>query len=224
MKKLTVILFAGIFLSGCISTKKFKSIVDSKTMAAYENNSPADLNDFIQVKVSAAVLEQFSDTKIEQASSYFIPAIFYWGLKNSFNCSLQNHFMLNTFKNTIRLKAHEYNAKRFFPDRTLEIEIEKLPLQFTYMYYENVIFYIYGASTISNRYIQMQDDSKMIVNYRIWKDNKIQKAETLTINFNTGAAHPAYSDKKLINLFLDNLTADYNFAAEWIIDRIIEDL
>jgi len=130
--------------------------------------------------------------------------------------------MLNTFKNTLRVKAHEYNAKQFFPDRTLEIEIEKLPLQFTYMYYENV--FIYEASTESNQYIQMQDDSKMIVNYRIWKDNKIQKAETLTINFNTGASNPYYSAKKLVNLFLDNLTADYNFAAEWIIDRIIEDL
>ena len=224
MKKLTLILLVGIFLSGCITTTQFKSVVDSKTMAAYENDSPTELNDFIQVKVSAAVLEQFSETKIEQASSYFIPAIFYWGIKNSFKCSLQNHFMLNTFKNTLRVKAHEYNAKQFFPDRTLEIEIEKLPLQFTYMYYENAIFYIYGASTISNRYIQMQDDSKMIVNYRIWKDNKIQKTETLTINFNTGASNPYYSDKKLINLFLDNLTADYNFAAEWIIDRIIEDL
>jgi len=29
--------------------------------------------------VSAAVLEQFSETKVEKASSYFIPAIFYWG-------------------------------------------------------------------------------------------------------------------------------------------------
>jgi len=225
MKKLIIIsLFAGIFLSGCITAKKFKTIVNDRTTITVKSDSSSYSDNFIKIKVSDAILTQFSETQVKKTGSYFVPAILYWGWNHAFICNMQSDFAVNNFTKTIKAKAHEYNAKQIFQDKTLEIEIEKLPLQFIYRDYGHIIYYIYGYSYIYNEYIKMLDNSEMIVKYSIIKNNEIQKTDSLKINFNTAASNPAYSTKKLINTFIDNLTTDCNHVSGWILERIIDDL
>lgn len=211
-----------IILSSCISTKKVDSIVVEKLGASIVEKTIPSTPRIKLVTDSLFTPEYISNTT--KVKSYFIPAIFYWGVNHTLETEINNRFYINIFQSVLNHKQEVYQLDKLLDDRQLEIHLKELPNEFFYTYQTTYFFYLFGYFSYLNENIYTQEQKTVLTYLLKSDDGEVLKTATLVSNGNYMFSSPLLSSSRFITNHVINLENLYYSQCGELIEQIIKEL
>ena len=160
---IVVIIISVFTLSSCLSTKRANRFVNESfpaTRYVLENDS-----DFFSVKFCKEHI-QVDSVGSEKIKSYFLPLIFYWGLKNQIKTTLPDDLHLSLFRKAIKESPNYDLIKEKLRERHLNIELEIIPSSFVYDHHEDAVVLVFVYFFTGNISI-IPDTSSVVLRYSL---------------------------------------------------------
>ncbi len=163
---------------------------------------------------------------INKKSSYLIPLIIYWGWGQKFEVKLPEQYLINLFNRVLITKDNEFEYQKYFKDKTLEIEIVKLPDRFNYSLSSTYWFlpYIAGLDLYYSYEKIYPDDQEITLKYRFYnrETNLKQGKKSLDMKFPKSEIYNPSSQNMLY--YIDDFRKEFEYLAGKLIEMIVDDL
>ena len=180
MKQIILVVIAAALLSGCISTKKYAGYV--KEVYKKADTSAVYTDPVISIIPEVPIMFD-SIVKVGKGQTYCIPALFYWGVKQTFNCELNPGIPVRIFSNECYRYAGAEGLNKKLKGQRLEITINSLPRQFVYSEKEDVIYALIFAITIANQSI-IPGSNDLSVSYKLYDGKTVTKQGNIVMKNN----------------------------------------
>ena len=207
MKSILLCVMTVMLLGACIGPKRYVSYVDRE----FKSNDTITTAISPGIRLNTEPLKQFEPMAIaKKGSTYFIPAIFYWGVKETFHCYLNPKIPVTIFSNTCRKFADSFNIINRLHGQTLELTINSLPSRFVYSNTQDVIFALVFGYAISRQSVIPEADD-LSITYKVYNGGTVMRIGNVTVR-NTD--HPIKNNLKstrkitreYINQYYRNMT------------------
>lgn len=220
MKNL-LLFIAIIAFSACTTTRRYTTLVTK----AHNTADTALIPSIPGIKiVYTGPRIQEPIVNVQKGPGYFIPAILYWGTKQSFNCELNPDNSMRIIQRTFLRYADSVNLAAKLAGRTLEIDIDTLPRKFTYRYKHDVIIFVIWFAQIVNQSIAPASGN-MVLTYRLYDKGKVTKQQTIELWSDDGTiVNNLASQKKITRQYINRYQTDIRHLTMQGIMRIANDL
>ncbi|MFT3845615.1 MAG: hypothetical protein QM725_11215 [Lacibacter sp.] len=169
----SVVLFTH---SACLTPKK----ADSYIAEQYGNQLPK-LNkkkiENIDVKSTSNSNNNLISTTIKKTDK-FLPLIVYWKFDHRIKSSLNPAIAITNFTNNLNSAASKELIQKL-NGRKLELTVEQVPVTFSLVYKENVIWVIYAFSW--TKIFVEPELTDLVVSYKLTESGDVIKTGTITI-------------------------------------------
>lgn len=190
LKSLIPILLFSLLSTACVSSKKYKQLIDSKPKALIPENHSSD---WISVNYSGLTQDE---NELTFKHNRIIPALFYYNWNVAFDCSLKSETRVEYVKNGIFHKAYKLK-----PDnKEIHIDIEDIPGEFSYKKKAFLISIIYLQFGTYKENIY-PDRNDLVATYKVVENGEIVMQEKINI--------PIINDKL-------NLTNKHTYSKQFI--------
>jgi hypothetical protein len=220
MKHLPYLILVFLF-SGCISSKKYARFVKEN----YSNRDTVVAKPTADITVHLRRQSAFDTVvSVKKGSTYFIPALFYWGVKESFNCELNPRIPLNIFRNECNSYANTAGLTKKLNGRRLELEINGLPGKFTYVNNLDVIIAVVFYTTITLQAIR-PEEMPVVVSYKLYDGKTVTREGKLELaNFQKPMVNNWKSTRKVTWAYLSQYEYSMKMLAQQCMTGIARDL
>ncbi len=201
MRYLYVLAILWLALPGCIGAQKYGQYVtkyarEQLDTSHYQTKGVLKVNSDIADSVTPAIAHT------TEGRSYFIPAILYWGIMESYNCELNQRLPVNIFKKTCdeMIDPEFFSGK--FKDDSLDLTITSLPTKFRYSdkgYSVVMIFFVFHL------YVQamIPTPDNLSVSYKLHRNGVLDKQGYISVkNWDKPLINNRASTKKITKLYL----------------------
>ncbi len=217
-----ILVITAFVLSSCLSTKSLNEIVKNKII---NDSYPVKIinNDYLVLKSDKlSTTDSLVSSKI--LSSYFIPAIIFWGKDNTLQCDISGLYFSNLFAEKLKNIALEVDLERILNDTKLEISLESVPNQFVYSDKFYFLFLLYVYSYNFNKTIYPVDLNYK-VSYRLYKDNVQLKSGVFSLaNVIPPLQDQWFSSSKMIEKYIESLKLNFENQTDEILNMILDDV
>jgi hypothetical protein len=214
-------LIALIAFSACTSTRRYTTLVSKAYHTTDTSSIPA--NPGIKIAYTGSRTQE-PIVKVQKGPGYFIPALLYWGIKQSFYCELNPDNPMRIIKSTFLHYADSIDLSSKLAGRTLEIDIDTLPRKFTYLFRDDIVILVIWFVQIANQSISPASYN-MVLTYRLYDNGKIIKQQTIEL-WNDGSAivNNLASQKKITRQYIHRYNNDIRQLAMQGLMRIANEL
>lgn len=198
--KCRLLFFAIIFLlPACVSPKRYAGFIREN----YKNRDFSIVHPVADIQLRSDSLVLFdSIAKVRKGETYFIPAIIYWGIKQSFYCELNPKIPINIFSKVCKKYADSLNFNGKLNGQRLEISINALPSRFIYKQSEDVLFLLIAGFTLSKQVI-LPYNNNLELTYKLYNGSEVARTGHITaIDINKPVANNWKSTKKMTLYYL----------------------
>jgi hypothetical protein len=220
--KILYALLIAVLVSGCISTKKYGSFVKR----CYSlNDTAVAINSNVSVSYQ---LHNISDpvVQVQKGDGYFIPALFYWGYKQTFNCTLNNDVPLRIFKYALQNYVDSFNMAGKLSGQRLEIDVHALPGKFTYQDKADIIYFVIWYIIIGNQNVSPWPiDNDLSVTYRLYSGTTLLKEKDIRLlNHDRPIVNNLNSTKRITKRYLQQYSENVYIMSRTCVDKIMKEL
>jgi len=209
LKQLLIVALSAILFTSCIGPRKYAGFIKKY----YRDTNISVANTNAQIFINKPDTTGFSSiAKVAKGKQSFIPALFYWGIKESYTCELNPAIPASIFSAAIYADSaelmHNLNGCR------LEININSLPNTFTYLNKTSIIFAVFYY-WISELQTIIPTNSKVSITYKIYRDaSLVKQADIMGIKGTTAFVDNKVSRRRITRHYLDSYDARTRASAE----------
>jgi hypothetical protein len=170
MRNLLFIAIAVTILPGCIGTKRYTRFVQEacpKDTFVYSSSANVAIKSALQEMAEPVV-------KVEQGDHHFIPALFYWGIKENYQCDLNPGIPLNTFRKVCSKFVSSDDFIKKLDGNQREITVNALPRHFAYVANTQIMYFLIAVATVSQQGIYPEINN-LNISYKVYNDKGIVK-------------------------------------------------
>ena len=124
------------------------------------------------VQPKPAVFDSF--VSVKKGKNYFIPALVYWGVKESFNCNLHPIVPERIFNQACARYIDSQGLVQKLNGRRLEVTLDTVPTRFTYSYDINTIFLLFAYMTSTYQRIE-PERGRLAISYKLYSGDVLEK-------------------------------------------------
>ena len=221
MKHLLFISVAIIFLPGCISTKRYASYVDR----AFTPSDTVMTSNIGNIHIATEGLEKFTPiSQVKKGDSYFIPALVYWGVKESFHCYLNPKVPMNIFNTTCGTFADSLHINERLHGQRLELTVNSLPSKFVYSDNLHIVYLLFMGFYFGRQAIT-PESSNLSVTYKVYNGTTVMRVGNVTIgNTDKPLVKNNKSTRKITRLYIDQYYRNMTRMAQQCMLKLANEL
>jgi hypothetical protein len=221
MNRFFALVVAVLLLPGCISSKKYASYIS----AYYKKSDTATASAPPAIPVTLRTPSSFdSVANVTKGESYFIPAIFYWGAKQSFHCEMNADIPAGVVSKTFNKYAETDGLNKKLNGRRLELTIDALPTRFFYSQNTDVIFILIYAVTMGKQSI-LPENTSLAITYKIYDGQQLVKEGKLEAkDENQPLNNIAKSTRKITVAYLRQYTQSVTQMSQQCLSQLVAEL
>jgi hypothetical protein len=198
--RVALLLASVVVMAGCTGTKKYAGFVKrhySKTdTTTHKSNLPISLVVAIPSRFDTLV-------SVRKGESWFIPALLYWGTKETFHCELNAAVPSRIINNTFLQYADSSGLTGKLHGRRLELTIESLPTRFFYSATTDVYVLIIYAFTTTHQSIT-PEKSSMVLSWKLYDGQEVvKKGQVSSVFYSNPLINNLKSMRKITWAYLD---------------------
>jgi hypothetical protein len=217
MRALIFLLFILIFLTSCVTSKKYTSFVNEK-LETKQIDSTID-REWLIINTNQLKL---NGNECRKVKSSFIPAIIYWEWNTAISCDIDQSLTVNYLKDAIYKAADSLNLIENLKKYKLIINIKSVPGQFLYEDKESVLFLIV-AYIVSGGETILPTPIDFVADYEIQSENNMMlKGEIIIKNNEQPMKNIWKSTKKFTGMYLDHYKKETEKIGLELITEIIK--
>lgn len=222
---LMLIAFILLLVTSCISKSTLLQQVAQKT-DPLSKTSELYNKPHIVLTVNDSLGKATEAPYVNKKSSYLIPLVIYWGWNQKFNVQLPQKYLINVFNSVLTSRDKEFEYEKFFGDKTLEIELTKLPEHFIYSLTGTYLFlpYIAGLGIYYSQEEIYPEKQEIVVKYRFFNKETTLKLgrKSLEMKFPKSDIFNPSSQNMLY--YIDDYRKEFEYQAGRLIDLVVDDL
>lgn len=219
MKQLLYVGLFSMFLTNCMTSKKYSKIVNNKieSLELLTNES----KDWLIIN---SVIEEPRNNIFIQRKNSFVPAILFWGWNSTIECEFNAQTKTKFLISSINKAADSLHLKDYLKGNSLEIRLKQMPGKFLYENKGKVIIFIIGytltaVETISPYAINLECEFEEIKK----EDIKIS-GKTYIQNREIKSSNLWKSSKKFTWQYIDNYKIETERMGTELVSNIIREL
>jgi hypothetical protein len=219
MRQLILFIISAFFLF--ISSKKYASFISGY----YAKKDTSAVATIPAIKIMPGMSSAFdSVARVDKGDTYFIPALFYWGVKQSFACELNAHLPTSTFINTFYRYADSSGLNNKINGQRLEITIDSMPNRFLYSSKQDIIFLVLYAVTITNQSVYPHSNS-LAISYKLYHGGTVTKQGKIVVENNEQAyTNNVKSTRKVTWIYLNQYERNMRMLTRQCISKLVNEL
>ncbi len=140
MKYIYFFLPLCLFFTCCVGTKKYNRYVLEQLKYERSENIP-------QINFSYTGDVREDSVKVSKQKSYFIPAIFYWGIRNTILCEINPQVYADYFQERFKKYSQELGLLERLNGRRLDISLDYMPSSFVYDFSSQSFIFVFAYVT-----------------------------------------------------------------------------
>ena len=221
MRNLILSTSISVLLTGCLTTHGLDKMVEHKISKQLITTNLLDTSHFVLKTDHLQSFEAPSSSQIQ--SSFFIPAIVYWGWENTLKCKVNNHYFINLFTDILNRKMKEAEWKDKLNDKKLEITIDSLPNQFIYSS-KGMMIFLFTAYSYSFSKVIQPENQEFRISYRLLQNSKALKQGSFWTKYTRPEYPRNQSENQFVEHFLDIQKDFFITESDNLIQQICKDL
>jgi hypothetical protein len=221
----TLIVFIVLFFTSCISNSTLFQQVNQKT-APLNKTSELCSKQHLVLKINDSLMVTTEEPIVKKNSSYFLPMIIYWGWNQKFDVQMPQKYLINLFNNVLINKDKEFEYHKFFSDKTLEIELKKLPDHFIYSLSGTYWFlpYFAGLGLYYSHEKIYPENQEFVVKYRFFNSESNLKSGIKSLEMKFPRTEIYNPSSQNVSYYIDDFRKEFEYQAGKLIDMVIDDL
>lgn len=218
MNRLIYLGIIAIFLSSCMSTKKYFGFVDEKIKTDTPAQEPKNW-----LVVNSPVTEENNNT-FKQLNYSFVPAILYWGWNSTIECEINPQTAANYVRSGIFKAADSLGLNSKIKDRQLVINLKKTPSKFLYENKGHVLFLLIAYTTSGLEAITPYPIS-LEVDYQLTENGEVVANGVGVVQSKAQpVANIWKSSKKFTWMYLDEYKKESNRMGTELVKNIMQQI
>jgi len=208
-------------MCGCISSQRYAGYVK----AYYVQKDTAQAPTMQDVKVLSQMPSAFAEVvDVKKGDSHFIPAFFYWGVKESFDCNLNAAVPQQIVQRTIHRYADTMGLIKKLHGRRLELTIQDIPTAFTYVNNTDVVFIVIYAFTMGSQVIKSQN-TDVVLSYKVYEGQQLVKEGRLVAKDEASDMSNIWkSTKKITWAYLKAYNNNVTRLSKQCLEQLVDEL
>ncbi len=220
MKRCFFFIALMVLLSSCVGTKQYARFV-AKGIEKTDTTSGTLQTGTTIVTDS---LPKFAPlVQIKKGNNYFIPAILYWGIKETYDCQLNPKLPVAYFCKSFIHCADSLHLSRVLNGRRLELSIKSVPSKFSYSETLDVFIFIFFYFGVDHKAITPKNED-LIIGYKLYNGDVLSNQGTVTVSDTQPPyrGNPNHSTKRATRKYLHEYERNIRKMARQSVVKLID--